>query len=203
MNEWMNEWMCLNGTSLNLRCLRHVCYSHRIVMLHYDPLDQHNLTGVFWVFVALGHHHLLHHLITSRVRNVNSVLLRAYLRSATSFQLYHRVQPSNRPRKISSDRLFASSNKQTVRMEWYRYVIAVRRTAPLRGQTEKQRAAVPEPASRDAVDSSAAEDAGLGWSGLRLTVRFLTGRVTEVRHAFYLIGLCFPFSEDVTKAQTK
>lgn len=68
-------------------------------MLHYDPLDQHNLTGVFWVFVALGHHHLLHHLITSHVRNVKSVLLRAYLRSAASFQLYRRVQPSNRPKK--------------------------------------------------------------------------------------------------------
>lgn len=64
-------------------------------MLHYDPLDQHNSAGVFRVFLA----HLLHHLITSHVRNVKSVLLRAYLRSAASFQLYRWVQPSNRTKE--------------------------------------------------------------------------------------------------------
>lgn len=71
-----------------------VCYSYRIVMLHYDPLDQHNLAGVFLVFLPFLHHLLHRYVITSHVSYIDSILLSAYLRSATSFQLYQRVQPS-------------------------------------------------------------------------------------------------------------
>jgi len=57
-------------------------------MLHYDPLDQHNLAGVILVYLPFLHHHLLHHyVITSRVSNIESILLSAYRWSSTSFQL--------------------------------------------------------------------------------------------------------------------
>lgn len=59
-------------------------------MLHYDPLDQHNLwAGVILVYLPfLHHHHLLHHyVITSRVSNIDSILLSAYRWSTTAFQL--------------------------------------------------------------------------------------------------------------------
>lgn len=66
----------------------------------------------------------------------------------------------------------------------------------------EQRAAVPEPASYDAVDSCAVADAGLSWSGLRMMDQFLTGQVTEVRHAllpyqmmFSLFRGCYQGSE--------
>lgn len=66
----------------------HVCYSYRIVMLHYDPLDQHNLAGVFLVYLPLLHHLLHRYVITSHVSYIESILLSAYRRSTTSFQLY-------------------------------------------------------------------------------------------------------------------
>lgn len=202
----MNEWMSLNGTSLNLRCLRHVCYSHRIVMLHYDPLDQHNSTGVFWVFVVLGHHHLLHHLITSHVRNVKSVLLRAYLRSAASFQFYRRVQPSNRPKKSVPigylhpviSRMYGWNGAALPCVTWSQCAEQRRRAVRLRNSEQLFLSQLHmmlwiHPRRRTLV--SADLDSGRR-SGFSL------GEWQRCVTLFTLSDDVFPFSEDVTKAQT-
>lgn len=177
----MNEWM-------NLTCLRHTCNSYRIVVLHYDPLDQHNLAGVFRVFLTLGHHHLHHHFITSHVSDVNPVLLRAYLRAAASFQRYRRVQPCNRPQKkheLRSVVQVTSSNKQTVPMKWCRSCqIPVTWLQRAQQRSRAARACNCEQLFLNQLRVTLRlYDDGLGWSGLRMMVRFLTGRVTELRHA--------------------
>lgn len=78
--------MSVNGTlDLTFNTVTHaLVMSYRVVMPHYDPLDQHDLVGVFWIFLPLGH---LHHLITSHPSYIKSILLGAYLRTTASFQL--------------------------------------------------------------------------------------------------------------------